>query len=115
MKKIILLLSSLLFLFGCSSQTSQSNTQAEEKTIQPGNKQTLVAYFSVTNHTERIANFAQEILDSDLFEIVPKQEYTAKISIITVIVAPIENKMMIQLDQRFSIIFRIFPNMTLLF
>ena len=78
MKKIIPLLSSLLFLFGCSSQTSQSNTQAEEKTIQPGNKQTLVAYFSVTNHTERIANFAQEILDSDLFEIVPKQEYTSE-------------------------------------
>ena len=78
MKKIISLLSSLLFLFGCSSPTSQSNTQAEEKTIQPGNKQTLVAYFSVTNHTERIANFAQEILDSDLFEIVPKQEYTSE-------------------------------------
>jgi flavodoxin len=32
----------------------------------------------VTNHTRTLANYAKEYLESDIFEIVPKQEYTAE-------------------------------------
>lgn len=36
----------------------------------------LVAYFSATSNTERIANHLADILDADLHEIVPAQPYT---------------------------------------
>ncbi len=41
-----------------------------------GNK-ILIAYFSATNTTEGIANHLNEILDADLYEIVPETPYTS--------------------------------------
>ena len=41
-----------------------------------GNK-ILIAYFSATNNTEGIANHLNEILDADLYEIVPETPYTS--------------------------------------
>ena len=41
-----------------------------------GNK-ILIAYFSATNNTESIANHLNEILDADLYEIVPETPYTS--------------------------------------
>lgn len=40
-------------------------------------KKILIAYFSATNNTEGIANHLKEILDADLYEIVPETPYTS--------------------------------------
>ncbi len=40
-------------------------------------KKILIAYFSATNNTEGIANHLNDILDADLYEIVPEQPYTS--------------------------------------
>jgi len=40
-------------------------------------KKILIAYFSATNNTENIANHLNEILDADLYEIVPETPYTS--------------------------------------
>ena len=42
-----------------------------------GGKKILIAYFSATNTTEGIANHLNEILDADLYEIVPETPYTS--------------------------------------
>ncbi|MDE6589376.1 MAG: NAD(P)H-dependent oxidoreductase [Oscillospiraceae bacterium] len=48
-------------------------------TVQPedSGKKILIAYFSATNNTENIANHLNEILDADLYEIVPETPYTS--------------------------------------
>lgn len=40
-------------------------------------KKILIAYFSATNNTENIANHLDDILDADLYEIVPEIPYTS--------------------------------------
>lgn len=40
------------------------------------NAKTLVAYFSATGNTERLAKTTAEALSADIFEIVPAQKYT---------------------------------------
>ncbi len=40
------------------------------------NAKPLVAYFSATGNTERLARTAAKTLNADLFEIVPEQKYT---------------------------------------
>lgn len=70
-KRTLLFISSIIALSSCSSNASQ-----DSKTINPGDGDILVAYFSVTTNTKKLANYAQEYLNSDIFEIVPKQEYT---------------------------------------
>ncbi len=40
-------------------------------------KKILIAYFSATNNTENIANHLNEILDADLYEIIPETPYTS--------------------------------------
>lgn len=42
-----------------------------------GHGKVLVAYFSATNNTENVANHIADILDADLYEIVPETPYTA--------------------------------------
>ena len=42
-----------------------------------GETKILIAYFSATNNTEGIANHLEEILDADLYEIVPETPYTS--------------------------------------
>lgn len=70
-------------LAGCGSNSASSNAQqsvASSPSSTSGavsSSNTLVAYFSVTKHTKGIASYAQEHLGCDLFEIVPKQEYTS--------------------------------------
>ncbi len=81
MKKLLIFLASLL-LMGCSSNNESksnndiSSNQTPTSLISKGN--TLVAYFSVTNHTEGIANEIKSYLNSDIFEIIPEQEYTSE-------------------------------------
>ena len=78
MKKLLSLFISLLFLSSCSNNISSSVKSDKEDSSSLNNTNTLVAYFSVTNHTEGIANEIKSYLNSDIFEIVPKQEYTSE-------------------------------------
>ena len=84
MKKLLLTVLSIFLLGACSSNQSSNNNDSSKtsssgtESIITGESNTLVAYFSVTNHTEALAKFAQEHLECDLFEIVPTQEYTSE-------------------------------------
>lgn len=55
--------------------TSPENETPEE--ADDSGKKILIAYFSATNNTENIANLLNEILDADLYEIVPETPYTS--------------------------------------
>lgn len=66
--------------------TSQNNTDdSETGNVVSSNQETnlvesetkiLVAYFSATNTTEEIANYAAESMRADLYEIIPQEPYT---------------------------------------
>ena len=58
------------------TSTAPAEDQTPEGTDDSG-KKVLIAYFSATNNTENIANHLNEILDADLYEIVPETPYTA--------------------------------------
>ncbi len=73
MKKLITFFLPMLILSSCTA----NNSQSDNRTITPGRNNVLVAYFSVTNNTKKLATYAQEYLQSDIFEITPTQEYTA--------------------------------------
>lgn len=76
MKRLLTLILPLMLLSGCSNKSASSNNN--DKPIDTSNGEILVAYFSVTNNTKKIANYAQEHLDCDIFEIVPSQAYTSE-------------------------------------
>ena len=76
MKKLITIFLPMLILSSCTANNSQSDNHTSI-TITPGDNNVLVAYFSVTNNTEKLANYVKEYLQSDIFEIVPTQEYTS--------------------------------------
>ena len=84
-KKGFLSLLSLSFLAtGCSnnestndSNKSDNNTDSNQA-IEVGSGSTLVVYFSVTNNTKKVAEYAKEYLQSDIFEIIPKEKYTSE-------------------------------------
>ena len=103
-RKILSLLMLLLifFLNGCSNSngseeiiTEQNISEEKENDLVPEaednadeknssfkeeethmNKNILVVYFSCTNTTKTLAEYAAEILDADLYEIVPETPYT---------------------------------------
>lgn len=74
----------LLFSFAaCSTESGQietenTNTASEDTTKNEENKgsQILVAYFSATGTTKQIAEYAADILNADIYEIVPEDPYT---------------------------------------
>ena len=72
MKQIILIIMSLL-IFSCSSkaqkQTSDTDTQSDKKI--------LVAYFSCTGTTEKIATVIAHEIGSKLYRITPAAAYTS--------------------------------------
>ncbi len=69
-----------------TSETPPANqpgdtTPSEDETpagTDDSGKKILIAYFSATNTTEGIANHLNEILDADIYEIVPETPYTAE-------------------------------------
>ena len=73
MKKLITFFLPMLILSSCTA----NNSQSDNHTSRTSNQNVLVAYFSATNNTEKLANYAKEYLQSDIFEIVPTQEYTS--------------------------------------
>lgn len=76
MKKLLIYALSIFTLCSCSSNAGQSSENTNPTSINPGDNNVLVAYFSVTNNTKKLANYAKDYLNSDIFEIVPSQEYT---------------------------------------
>lgn len=71
-KKLLSLILPMFILASCATNSSNS-----DQTIKPGDNDVLVAYFSVTNNTKKLATYAKNYLNSDIFEIVPAQEYTS--------------------------------------
>lgn len=64
-----------------ASNTPEASTvPTEESTSSPttesAKKTTLVVYFSCTGTTKKMAEYAAEVLDADLYEIVPETPYT---------------------------------------
>lgn len=57
-----------------STVPSESEALGEADSEDP---KILIAYFSATNNTENVANHIADILDADLYEIVPETPYTA--------------------------------------
>lgn len=73
MKRIFLMLTltAALFSSACAGKTQdKTNTEKMEKKI-------LVAYFSATGTTERVAKMVAEATGGELYEIEPDQKYTA--------------------------------------
>lgn len=73
---------------GITGQDTEQQSAGQEvksdmlKTVSPeeqetdGNTKILVVYFSCTQTTERLAEYAAEYLGADLYEIVPEEPYT---------------------------------------
>lgn len=57
------------------SDNEQSTENAKEENTQM-NSSVLVVYFSATGTTKQIAQNTAEILDADIYEIIPEQPYT---------------------------------------
>lgn len=60
-----------------STSDPQSSSGVDAPTVPEVKTDILVAYFSATNTTEKLAEYAAEILDADLYEITPAVPYTA--------------------------------------
>lgn len=65
MKRILLFISALFILSGCTDAQNSKN------------KKTLVTYFSATGTTRAVAEQLAKVAQADLFEIAPQQPYTA--------------------------------------
>lgn len=59
-----------------SASNQQSSSSIDIPTIPEEKMNILVAYFSATNTTEKLAEYAAEILGADLYEITPAVPYT---------------------------------------
>lgn len=83
----IFLLLTILFTTACNGGTEETqmntppnseNTEivGEDNTMENEKTNTLVVYFSATGTTEQIAEYAADILNADIYEIVPEVPYT---------------------------------------
>lgn len=72
MKKLLSLILPMFILASCATNNNQSSSndasRTSDQTINPGDNNVLVAYFSVTNNTKKLANYAKDYLNSDIFE-----------------------------------------------
>ncbi len=74
MKKILLMVLGLFFV-SAGVILAQSNTQ-EAKENSKMNKKILVAYFSATGNTRRVAQNLAKAVDADIYEIKPAKAYS---------------------------------------
>ena len=58
-----------------SEDIKEENTKNENET---SSKKTAVIYFSATGNTKQIAEYIKDEINSDIFEIIPKQKYTSE-------------------------------------
>lgn len=89
MKRIFAVLAVLLFAFALAACGKESPAESNRQ-LQPAHSQTdsrseglngqkvLVAYFSATGHTEKVAYSLQEAYGADLFRITPEVPYSAE-------------------------------------
>ncbi len=76
MKKIIIFIVTIVLLFGITGcQKKEEQKEKKEETIT--NSNSLVLYFSATGTTKTIAEKIANFSNSDIIEIVPKEEYTS--------------------------------------
>ena len=61
-----------------ASEPKQENVVKEEKEESSSSSKTAVVYFSATGTTKKIADMIAKELDADIYEIVPKVEYTSE-------------------------------------
>lgn len=78
MKNSFLALLAILCLstFSCSSKTASDNASDVTEAAQTKENKTLVAYFSASGNTKKVAETIAEITGATLFEIEPAQPYT---------------------------------------
>lgn len=85
----LFLVLTLLFSAGCGESVGEAqpntppnntNTEivSEDQTMESNENNTLVVYFSATGTTEKIAEYAADMLNADIYEIVPEVPYTDK-------------------------------------
>ncbi len=75
-KKSLLILSGIIIILLASlAVLNNFSVKAEETTMT--DKKVLVAYFSATGTTEKLANRLAKVTGADLFKIIPEQPYTA--------------------------------------
>lgn len=77
MKKLLALFLSILFLFAACSTKSSGALSASGANSNLSDHKILVAYFSATGNTERIAQKLANGLGADLYKITPQQPYTS--------------------------------------
>lgn len=82
-KKIFTLISAVLLAFTMTACNATSDTAdaskeqvSEPKTVTEETNKMLIAYFSCTGTTEKVAQDISEILQADLHEILPAEPYT---------------------------------------
>ena len=75
MKKYALILSCCVILVGCLAVLTGCSLNTKEKIMT--DKKILVAYFSATGTTEKVAEKLAKATDADLFKIIPHQPYSA--------------------------------------
>lgn len=65
---------------GCSNETKKENGEKVNNEVieKIDNSNSVVLYFSVTNNTEGVAKLISEVTNSDIIEIIPKNEYTSE-------------------------------------
>lgn len=78
-------LSSRTYSFPDVQEETPDRTENRDEAA--GNK-TLVAYFSATGTTRPLAEYAAEVLEADIYEIVPEQPYTEAHGSILAALAP---------------------------
>lgn len=78
MYKILPLLMLLFTLTGCGTAVSSDNLPSASEQEDMMDNTILIAYFSATGTTKQVAEQAADILNADLYEIIPEVPYTEK-------------------------------------
>jgi len=83
---IVCMMAMLVCLTACGSSGGSQETDgkpdtpettvSQQEETEEGNRKVLVAYFSATGTTKKLAEYAADAMGADLYEIVPEEPYT---------------------------------------
>lgn len=78
LKYLLILIVIVGITAGCSKETKKENGEKVNNEVieKIDNSNSVVLYFSVTNNTEGVAKLISEVTNSDIIELIPKNEYT---------------------------------------